>query len=355
MLSPGILTGQSNLLDRPDILAKVERCLYSTYGFHFEEANSIQRELEEELPEHPAPHFLKALIIYWENFPLLPEDPEVADFENSMNRCIELSQPLIESTEGNMEGIFFDMHARAFKGMFWADNGKITKVIPDLNTMYRSTIKGISYKEQFNEFYFSSALYNYYIEAYIEKHPIYKPVIKLFRPGSKSLGLIELQYSIDSTTYIKYEALLFMSLIQLNYEENLNSASDYMAVLHNNFPKNIYYLGQYLIILLHNKQYEVASLLSAKIRSHPNDFHKMIYSLSEGFLEEKQKGNLSNAKKFYHITIAYAEKFGTIADLYAAIAYAGLSRISAAENDEKLARKYYRISSQLSVYDYILK
>jgi hypothetical protein len=353
-LSNLFVSGQQNILSKPDILETVEMCLYATYGYNFEEAHALQIKLENDLPYHPAPYFLKALIIYWENFPLLPKTPKVADFVSEMDKTIDLSQLMINTKDGDMEGIFFDMHARAFKGMFWADNGKVSKVILDLDNMYRNTMKGIEYKEKFNEFYFSSALYNYYIEAYIEKHPVYKPIVRLFRKGDKKLGLKELEYAIDSTTYIKYEALLFMSLIQLNYEHNFSSAIDYMAVLYNNFPKNIYYFGQYLIILLHKKNYIVASNLNSKLADHPNEFHQMIYSMTEGFLIENQQNNHSIAKEFYLETIELAKNFGNIADLYAAIAYAGLSRIAKYENGDRSARRYRRISSRLSVYDFIL-
>jgi hypothetical protein len=354
IFSVTFLSGQQNILDQPSILGKVEKCLYSTYGYNFSEAYTLQAELENDLPNHPAPHFLKALIIYWENFPLLPKDPKAKKFIASMDKAIELSKPMKLTQDKEMEGIFFDMHARAFKGMFWADNGKIARVIPDLDNMYINTMKGIEFKEEFNEFYFSSALYNYYLVAYVDKHPAYKPIVALFRKGDRKLGLQELQYAIDSTTYIKYESLLFMSLIQLNYEENLYAATDYMATLYSYFPDNIYYLGQYLIILLHNQKYDDAAKLSKDLSSHPDDFNQMIYYLSEGFLMENQQKKYSEAKKQYTKTIGYSKQFGTIADLYAAIAHAGLSRIAKAEDDQKSARKHRRISSHLSRYDFIL-
>jgi hypothetical protein len=349
-----LASGQQNILDDESIQKKVEECLFSMYGCNFEKASSIQMEIQEQLPDHPAPYFLKGLITYWEYFPILPEDSEVENFILEMNHAIDLAQDIKKTKAGEMEGIFFDMHARAFKGMFWADNGKIVKVIPDLDNMYSSTMKGIEFKEKFNEYYFSSALYNYYIEAYTDKHPAYKPIIALFRKGNKALGLEELQYAIDSTTYIRYEALLFMSLIQLNYEGNLYAAADYMARLFEYFPENIYYRGQFLISVLHNKNYAKARSLLVGLSSHSNDFHKMIFSLGEGFLQENDQNNNLWAKKQYKNTIAYAEKYGAIANLYASIAYAGLARIATTENDQKAARKYKRMSSQLSVYDFIL-
>ncbi len=350
-----LVTGQQNILDRPDILKKVEDCLYFTYGCNFKEAAALQKELKQDLPHHPAPYFLEALLIYWENFPLLPEDPKVAGYKRAIDKTIALSKPMIHDKKSEMEGIFFDMHARAFNAMFWADNGRINKVIKDIDNMYRSTMKGIEYKHKFSEFYFSSGLYNYYIEAYGDKHPGYKPILEIFRDGNKSLGIRELQYAIDSSTYIRYEALLFMSLLQLNYEMNMETAEYYMKELHTLFPENIYYFSQYLIVLLHNKKYEKAAELNKTLPDDTDDFHRLIYYMTRGFLQENQQKNYTAASYNYNRVITQSEKFGPIADLYAAIAYAGLMRIAERENDAKKAKQYRKLSASHSYYDFVLE
>ena len=276
------------------------------------------------------------------------------NFISNMDRAIALAGDMLARNPGSMEGVFFDMHARAFKAMFWADNGKPAKVIADLNNMYRSTMLGIEYKETFNEFYFSSGLYNYYIEAYVEKHPQYKPLALLFRKGDKEKGLEELEYAINNTTYIKHEARLFMSLIQLNYEKNMELALEHAAQLYNLFPKNIYYAGQYLIILLHSEQYTVASTLNAKLAKKKEPFHRIIYQMTEGFISEKQKNDPVLASKQYKEVIRLSKKQGPIAHLYEAIAYAGLARIADKEEDPLTARRHRRTSSRLSDYEFIL-
>ncbi len=346
---------QKNILDSEEIQKKIEQCLYATYGFQFSEAKAIQASLENKMPSHPAPFFLKALITYWEFFPILPEDPEVIEFESGMDRAIELAGNMMDKESDSMEGLFFDLHARAFKAMFWADNGKPGKVLLDLNTMYYSTIQGMEYKDVFNEFYFSSGMYNYYIEAYTEKHPAYKPLALLFRRGDKQLGLKEIEHAIHNTTYIKYEARLFMSLIQLNYEKNIDEALEHAAKLYNYFPKNIYYSGQYLILLVHNHQYSVASVLNEKLSNEKDDFHRLIYLLIEGFLNENHRNALSRAKVQYKQVLHEAKGFGTIANLYAAIASAGLARIAEKEGDVLTARRQRKQSSRLSNYEFILE
>lgn len=346
-------SSQQNILDNPEIQQDVEQCLYATYGCDFGKALEMQSKLQAQMPLHPAPSFLEALIIYWQNFPLLPQDLETKQFEALMDRSIDLAGKMLEKEPDHLEGIFFDLHARAFKAMFWADNGKPAKVIFDIDNMYRQTLVAIELKEKFNEFYFSSGLYNYYIEAYAETHPVYKPIIALFRDGDKKRGLKELEFAAENTTYIKYESILFLSLLYLNYEKDMERALDYAAVLYNNFPENIYYTGQYLILLLYNSNYTIASVLNEQIDFNKSEFHRLIYLMTQGFLYENQMKDLKAAEQYYLRAISMAESFGPIANLYASISMAGLSRIAEQQGDPGNARRYLRKSRQLSGYEFI--
>jgi len=137
-----LASSQVSYLDRADLLDKVEICLQHTYGFSFTEARNIQAELASSTPTHPAPVFLEALIIYWENFPLSPSKQTSKQFIMLMDQAIDLAKVLRENTLTQTEGVFFDLYGRALKAMFWADNGKSGKVIPDLGNMYRYTKKG---------------------------------------------------------------------------------------------------------------------------------------------------------------------------------------------------------------------
>ena len=245
-----VANSQVSYLERPDLLEKVEVCIQHTYGFSFDEARDIQAELSSETPGHPAPVFLEALIVYWENFPLLPAKEASEEFVDLMDRVVEMAKELREDTLRYTEGVFFDLFGRAFKAMFWADNGKSGKVIGDLGNMYRYTKKGFDMKDDFVEFYFSTGLYNYYIEAYPEAHPAYKPVVSFMHKGDRELGLEQLIYAIDHTIFLKVESILFMSIIQLKYEGDLDAARSYAERLVNEFPRNTFYQGHLVIILL---------------------------------------------------------------------------------------------------------
>ena len=345
---------QVSYLHRPDLLEKVASALGNTYNFAFDEARVTQKELLHATPNHPAPMFLEALIIYWEHFPLLPDNTASDRFVHLMDRSVELAEELIKNEETYQEGIFFDLFGRAFKAMFWADNGKSGKVIPDLGTMYRRAKEGFELKDQFVEFYFSTGLYNYYIEAYPEAHPVYKPLQSFMQEGDKQLGLEQLNHAINHTVYLKVEALHFMSLIQLKYEEDLPSAAVYARRLHHDYPDNIYYQGHLLTILLHQHSYVEVQEMLRIMEGQKDPWSEMIRTLAEAFMAEKQSGNDLLAGEGYQKLMKSADSFGPFADVYAAMAYMGLSRLNEQKGLKREAHEYARKASKLTAYRFIL-
>ncbi|MCD4710587.1 MAG: hypothetical protein K8R52_07055 [Bacteroidales bacterium] len=345
---------QVSYFDRPDLLEKVEVCLQHTYGFSFDEARSIQSALSSSTPGHPAPLFLKALIVYWENFPLVPSKEASKHFISLMDSTVELARGHGENNQSYIEGVFFDLFGRAFKAMYWADNGKSGKVIPDLGNMYRHTKKGFDLQEQFVEFYFSTGLYNYYIEAYPTAHPAFKPLVAFMQRGDRELGLKQLNHAIHHTVFLKVESLLFMSLIQLNYEEDLNSAAIYAERLVREYPGNIYYQGHLINILLHQHRYGmVRELLSATAHQKDN-YSEMIRTLAAAFIAEKESGHENRAMTGYMETVELAETFGPFADIYRAMGYMGLSRLYEMRGLHSESGSYARKASRFTTYSFIL-
>jgi hypothetical protein len=355
ILSTTVASSQISYLDRPDLLEKVEHCLQHTYGFSFGEARSIQRELSHLTPGHPAPVFLEALIVYWENFPLLPSEEASKEFTSLMDLTIDLAKTHTKNDQFDMEGVFFDLYGRAFKAMFWADNGRSGKVIPDLGTMYRHTKKGFELQEQFVEFYFSTGLYNYYIEAYPKAHPAYKPLLSFMHKGDRDLGLKQLNYAIEHTVFLKVESIFFMSLIQLNYEEDLNTASMYAEKLVRDYPGNIYFQGHLINILLHQHRFDRVRDLLLETAQQEDRYSEMIRTLASAFMAENMQDLNYQAGTAYMLTIEMADTFGPFADIYKAMGYMGLSRMNEKMDLQNEADKYARKASHFTSYSFILE
>ncbi|MFH0759033.1 MAG: hypothetical protein V2B15_17225 [Bacteroidota bacterium] len=350
-----ILESQSTYINRPDLMAAADSCLRHTYNFSFVKARQYQQILNIKTPHHPAPPFLDALILYWEHFPLTPDVPESDLFTALMDTSIARAKGMMERDATRLEGVFFDLFSRAFKAMYWADNGKSGKVVPDLRTMYNHTREGFALMDEFPEFYFSTGLYNYYIEAYPVTHPIYKPLVSFMQDGDRELGLAQLNHAIQNTVYLRVESMLFMSLIQLHYENDLNTAAIYAERLHMEYPANIYYQGLLVTILLHQHRYRRVREILERTENQEGIYNEMISQLAGGFMAEKETGDALTAGKMYQHVIELAENVGPFANSYLAMGYMGLSRLHEKKGMPEEARKYARKASNYTKYSFILE
>jgi tetratricopeptide (TPR) repeat protein len=173
--------------------------------------------------------------------------------------------------------------------------------------------------------------------------------------GDRELGLKQLNHAISSTVFLKVEAILFMSLIQLNYEKDLNSAAIYAERLVKDYPGNILYQGHMINILLHQHRYDFARTVLEETASQEDNYSVMIRTFAAAFLAEKKSGDKNQARSGYMETIELAESFGPIADIYGAMAYMGLSRLHEREGLIKEAEDFKRKASRLTTYDFILE
>lgn len=331
-----------------------EECLRLCYAHEFTEAKSLLGKIKTDNPGHPAPPFLEALILYWEHFPLQPGMIQSEAFVALMDLSIERAAPMLEATDTHVEGSFFDLFGRAFKAMYWADNGKTAKAAGDLRIMYQRTREGFDLVDDFSDFLFSTGLYNYYIEAYPEAHPIFKPLVAFMHKGDRQKGLELLGRAMEECIYLKVEARLFMTLIQVNYENDLDQAAIYARELLEDFPKNMYYQGLALTIFLHQQRYEEVRALSESMSSQSDPYSLMLKDVARAFLAEHE-GRAQDARLGNYHAIGKAELIGPLADTFRAMAYMGLSRLSGMEGNESEARKYQRKASSCTSYHFILE
>jgi len=345
---------QIRLLERPDLLENIKSALYYTYSTDFDKARNILVDLRKEVPEHPVVFFIEALIIYWEYYPLTPDQPLSDKFISLLEKTTDLGKKILVNDPENLEGLFFDLFGRALFSEYWSDNGRPAKVFPYLNLLYRETLKGMEKQDLFKEFYFTSGLYNYYIEAYPEKHPTYKPIKFLFQAGDKEKGLKQLAYCSENAIYMKNEARFFLSHIYNNYESNPIKASEYAGGLYREFPRNPLFAGKYAEMLIFSNKWPLAEIIVNNLSKIPGDFAQMQFHLYNGLLEEKYSKNYELAFEKYKTALQISEIYGEVTSNYNALAWMGLGRYYKYKKDPGTAAKYFRLASNACSYDYIL-
>ncbi len=345
---------QVRLLPSHPLLSEIEPAVRLIYNYRFDTARVLISRIEQEIPDHPVVPLLNALWQYHYNFPLITGTAETNQFIALCSEAINRSRIYLDSNPDDLEGVSFDMLARAMINLVYVDNGESMKVALGASALYRQVAKGFHLTDQFNEFYFTTGLYNYYREAYPEAHPVYKPIASLFPQGSKKTGLEQLKYAASHCIFLKAEALFYLSLIYLNYEDQPQLSAMLTSRLRALYPDNAYYLGVHIESLFINRNFEEADSLIAKLSlaGRKNSFHRMKYLIFRGIYEDRVLHRPESAKKYLEAGIRLTGQFNRYDESVRTMAYFALSRVYRQTGEQSKAQKYYRLGKQYAVYPY---
>jgi tetratricopeptide (TPR) repeat protein len=346
---------QNNLLENTAVFQIMKQGTQKMYNYDFDGAEILFNQAMILLPKHPAPILMKGMLIYWRNLPLVASSPKVAEMQKLLLKAEELAQAMLKIDAKNPEAIFFEMTARSLMMQHYAKIGESSKALSEARHIYGNVKTGMELQDKFNEFYFSSGLYNYYREKYPEVKPFYKIVSWIFQAGDKKLGLEQLVFAGKHCVISQTQALFFLTHIYLTYEKNPFKSVEYAKELSNKFPKNRYYLCRYVETLLLTKQYDLANthLQSLLKESSVEPFTVMISQVWAGILEEKKNKNYILAQKYYQNAIQLATTFGIAGNHYQAYAYIGLSKIAKINKQDNIAKNYWKKAEELAEYKYI--
>ncbi len=322
------------------------------YNYEFTQAEIIYDSIAERLPGHPVLPFYKGLVYYWKNTPVIPGGAGSEDFVRSMEEVINLSDLMLEKNKDDIEALFYNLASRSFIILYYADNGQPAKVIVHLGSIYRGIMSAFYVQDQFKDFYFYTGLYNYYVEAYPEAHPVYYPFTLLCRRGDKEQGLEMLDYAFHHAFFMKPESANFLAIIYLAFENNSSRALYYMRTLHESFPDNHFFLSRYAELLLMNKDYTIAKPVIDSLFLL-DDFNVMKAYVFRGVYEEFYNKDPEKAKDDYLKGVELSVPFGPRADYQVAYAYIGLSRYYRDKGEPAQARKYYKLAKESISYPYV--
>lgn len=350
-------TAQVRLLPSHPLLSEIEPAVRLIYNYRFDTALVLISRIEQEIPDHPAVPLLKALWQYHNNFPLITGTAETDQYMALCSEAVNRCRVYLDNNPDDLEGVSFDMLARAMINLVYVDNGETMKVALGASALYRQVAKGFHLMDQFSEFYFTTGLYNYYREAYPVAHPVYKPVASLFPKGSKKTGLEQLKYAASHCIFLRAEALFYLSLIYLNYEDQPQLAAMLTSRLMALYPDNAYYLGVHIEMLFINSHFEEADALIAKLAQagRKNSFHRMKYLIFRGIYEDRVLHRPESAKKYLEAGIRLTGQFNRYDESVRTMAYFALSRVYRQTGEQSKAQKYYRLGKQYAVYKYQLR
>jgi len=343
-------TLQGQILKDTSSLNLLKKGVDYIYNFRFDDARDVAGKLDYAFPDHPVVHLLNGMIIYWENFPLMPPSPACISYENEMRECIRLSEGHNDPAD-YAEYLLSNLGGRGMLLLYYADNNLSDEVVPLAKSTYSLIRQAFDYTSFYDDFYFFTGLYNYYREAYPDAHPIYKVVAFLFPKGDRSKGLKEIQLAANSSIVMKAESFSILSFIFIQYENNYLKSYDYSKSLFELYPANPSYIAGYITSMLLVKKYDQAEeIIKDSEKETTNSYFRAQLSIFNGILQEKKYHNNRLAQKYYFKGINDISEFDYYGNTFAAYAYFGLSRISDIEGDKRNKKTFRKKALELTNY-----
>lgn len=347
-------TANAQLLQNPVTYAKIKSGVDHIYNYEFAEAESVYRYLKSRYPNHSVPYLIKGLIIYWQHFPITPDSPYSSAFIEMLGKSYSLAEQRYREDENDAESLLAGLGAAGLLLLYYADNGLSRNVLSLAPQTLRFVMRSFDFTGEYYDFYFITGLYNYYIEAYPDAHPVYKPIAIFFPRGDKKLGLQQLRLASDSSLFLKAESNSFLAGIYQSFEFKPVTACVYSKKLTDRYPDNTEFRTDYIRDLLIIKDYNRAEKILNDI-PNPSDniYMQAKIEILKAILYEKKYNDDRTAGRLYRSGIRTAEKYKDFGHEYSAYAYFGLSRISERANKLKETKKYRKIARDMATYEHV--
>ncbi|MEH0158169.1 hypothetical protein V6R21_29145 [Limibacter armeniacum] len=330
-----------NVVTNSQNAAIISRALESIYKWDFDQGVAEITQLEQEIGEHPAVYLLKALNLYWQNVPLSHGQPETKEYMKLLTKTVELSDQQLEKNSSDTEGIFFKMLAKSMKMRQFSSDNATFKAIGEAKDVYTLLRIGVDKKEEFNEFYFTTGIYNYYREAYPETYPVYKPVAMFLPSGDKEEGIKQLYYAKDNAMFTSAEARRYLISIYTNYENQLDKAIELSSENVKQYPNNLFFITSHLFILLRSNQIENGLPLMDKLFQSEDTFYQAVAYAMHGYYDWK-KGNQETGQEQLLKAEELIQNHKDRNDYVASFIYSELYRCYKSQNNLSLAKNYER-------------
>lgn len=331
----------AQLLNDPASLKNIQNSLDKIYNYEFDEAVQIIDQVEKKYPNHPVSYILDSFILYWKYLPIKDNPAKSKEYIQKLDQCLEAINKRYGKNSTDPEAVFYTMVARGYMAMMYNYRGEMMAAAGEGKKAYNAFVEGFKLMHKNPEFYFTSGMYNYYVEVYPEEHPIVKPLLVFFKNGDKALGLKQVDTATRVGTITKAESCYYISHIYLKYESKPEKAVAYMEKLVEMYPRNPIYLMKHLEAQLLSGKYDEAYEGVQLLRKQGTGFYPAAWRTFQGILEEKDRKNDAAAQKEYLAALKTPHDDQYTKE-YHAFAYAGLARISARAGNKAKAKEYYK-------------
>jgi hypothetical protein len=324
------------------------------YNQKFEQSRAEFQKVQAAYPNHPVSFLLNAIQLQNE-FPDFEDNSTlIKKYLIEVNKCITTAKVIYKEKKYKQEATFYLLAAHGYLALYLNNKNENLAAGNEAKKAYGYFLEGKKYKNENAEFLFVSGLYNFYRIQYPASHPITKPIFMFFDAGSKTIGMAELEASARNSVFSKTEAALHIINVSIKYESNFKKALVFSNLLNTKYPNNYIFRIKHIESLLLNSDYENAATFNHTLSTRKDKISTMAYLVFDGYIEEHQNNNLNRA------LISYAKALKIKSEIkytkeYHAIAYLGMARVFAKQNEISKAKSFYKQSLEIAEYEWIKK
>jgi hypothetical protein len=336
-----------------DLTTQIEAtdALNDMYNFKFDKAEREMKVLRKKYGWHPLPYFLLGLNEWWKMMPNMKSNLHDERFFNYMDSSILIANNLYTKyPEYKIEAAFFLAAAYAFKGELYGDedrkNWRKAAAAAKEALSYLEICKQKNYLSP--ELLFGDALYNYFSVWIQENYWWSKALFLVFRKGDKQLGLKQLKEVSYNAFYTRTEAMYWLMRISTSFENDQSRAFQLADYLHQTYPDNplfhryyarmLYYRGMYPELEREGKVI-LGRIDSAKVGYEGLTGRNAAFFLGQVYTSRR---NWAEAKKYYLLSVKYAEDNDATDSGYYFYALIELGDIALKQGNEAEAKRYFK-------------
>jgi tetratricopeptide (TPR) repeat protein len=332
----------------------VANVLERTYNYEFAEAGTYLRQLQAKYPQSPVVPVLRALIIYWQNLPISDSRTATNQYVQQVEQALKGVDVMMNKNEKDPEAIFLGLTAHGYMAMKHNFDNESLKAVQESRKAYAYMKDGTKLLDKNIEFYFSTGLFNYYVERYPTDHPIVKPLMIFFKDGDMALGIRQIETAAKRGLFTRAEANLYLAHILVKHESSFQKAIEPLDFLVYKYPRNPIFLLRYVEALLLAGKYTEAETPLKRLKTMQHKLLPAAISTFEGLLAERAEKNDTEAMKFYQAALKQPANLAFTQEEHG-LAYAGLARIAARAGNRAQAKAYYKKVLDVAEYKFVIR
>ncbi len=232
---------------KSDADSLVRKGTYHIYNIEFDSAQICFQSVIKMYPDHPAGHFLSAMVDWWKI--TLWREYSVYDkgFLKKIDKVIDVCDEILDTNDLDLNALFFKAGSLGYRARFYAQKEEWFKSASDGSTAYDLMIKCFKSAPNNYDIMLGTGIYNYFADVLPQKYPIIKPFMYLFPSGDKKIGLLQLLAASKKARYAAVEAKVVLLQVYYSFENDVYNTVKLAEELFQDYPNNPYfhrYLGR---------------------------------------------------------------------------------------------------------------